>query len=42
MRASLNTDEHDLTPVLSTAVSLRVDLDCEEGVLVPRKASDRK
>ena len=31
--------ENDLTPVLSTAVSLRADLDCEEGVLVPREKS---
>ena len=42
LRASKFKYEHDLTPVLSTAVSLRVDLDCEEGVLVPRKVSDRE
>lgn len=42
LRESKFKYEHDLTPVLSTAVSLRVDLDCEEGVLVPRKVSDRK
>ena len=42
LRSSNFEYEHDLTPVLSTAVSPRPDLDCEEGVLVPKKASDRE